>query len=444
MVAALLAVTIGGIGVISTRVAHYEIKKIEISAGEGAGAPLRPAGAPLKSPPGAAALHYYLEHGSWSGVQPTIEAIAKQAHSNAILFDASRRIVAATFHPANVNLSADGTLMFDTLIRGGRIRQAIAGPHDVIRDRNGNIAGYLFIVPLPENNLPTTRSLDRSFFWIFSGAALFGIVMAVLIARWVTVPIERLTGAARRMEHGDLTVRVDPAGGPELSELARGFNSMAAALDRNEELRRRMVTDVAHELRAPLTNIRSELESIQDGLSTPTRERIDSLHQETMHLARLVDDLQDLALAEAGRLEIHPERVSVATLVRRSTAGMQITTDGPEDLMVMADPTRAVQILTNLLTNAVTHGDGARVVWKKQDDEALIQVIDRGAGIPAEELTRIFERFYRVDPSRSRHTGGAGLGLSIVKQLVAAHGGRVWAESVVGEGSTFSFTLPVA
>lgn len=205
-----------------------------------------------------------------------------------------------------------------------------------------------------------------------------------------------------------------------------------------------MVTDVAHELRAPLTNIRSELESIQDGLSAPTRERIDSLHQETMHLARLVDDLQDLALAEAGRLEIHAEKVSVATLVRRAAAGMRIVTDGPEDLMVMADPTRAVQILTNLLTNAITHGDGARVVWKKTDDEALIQVIDQGAGIPAEELTRIFERFYRVDPSRSRRTGGAGLGLAIVKQLLAAQGGRVWAESALGKGSIFSFTLPVA
>jgi len=259
----------------------------------------------------------------------------------------------------------------------------------------------------------------------------------------VTVPIERLTAATRQMEHGDLSARVDPAGGPELSELARGFNSMAAALDRNEELRRRMVTDVAHELRAPLTNIRSELESIQDGLSMPTRERIDSLHQETMHLARLVDDLQDLALAEAGRLEIHPEKVAVATLVRRSTAGMDIATEGPEDLMVMADPTRAVQVLQNLLTNAMAHGDGVRVVWQRQDDEAMIQVIDRGAGIPSEELGRIFERFYRVDPSRSRHTGGAGLGLSIVKQLVSAHGGRVWAESVVGEGSTFSFTLKI-
>src|SRR5205823_15009891 len=134
---------------------------------------------------------------------------------------------------------------------------------------------------------------------------------------------------------------------------ARGCNAMASALDRNEELRRRMVSDVAHELRAPLTNIRCELEALQDGINAPTRERIDSLHQETMHLARLVDDLQELALAEAGRLEIHKEKVAVAALVRRAAAGMQIVADGPEDLTVMADPTRAVQILTNLLTNAM-------------------------------------------------------------------------------------------
>jgi hypothetical protein len=131
-------------------------------------------------------------------VQATVDAIAKQAGANAILFDASRRIVAATFHPLRIDLSGDGTLMFDTLIRGGRVRQAIDRPQAVIRDRDGNVAGYLFIVPRPENNLPTTRSLDRSFFWTFSGAALFGVVMAVLIARWVTVPIERLTAATRQ------------------------------------------------------------------------------------------------------------------------------------------------------------------------------------------------------------------------------------------------------
>jgi two-component system, OmpR family, sensor histidine kinase BaeS len=222
---------------------------------------------------------------------------------------------------------------------------------------------------------------------------------------------------------------------------------MAEAVDRNEELRRRMVSDVAHELRAPLTNIRCELESMQDGLTSPTPERIASLHQETMHLARLVDDLQTLALAEAGRLEMHPERVKIAALVRRVAVDVRITIEGPDDLMVVADPMRVVQILTNLVNNALTHANDARIVWSEcggQPPSAVIRVIDSGAGIAADQLPHIFERFYRIDPSRSRSSGGAGLGLSIVKQLVIAQGGRVWAESTPGKGSTFSFTLPIA
>ncbi|HEV2721030.1 MAG TPA: ATP-binding protein [Thermoanaerobaculia bacterium] len=292
--------------------------------------------------------------------------------------------------------------------------------------------------PLPR------RALDQKLVLIFAGAVLFGVAMAVLIARWVTVPIERMTAATRRMERGDLSVRVAAAGGPELGALAHGFNAMAAAVQRNEELRRRMVTDVAHELRAPLTNIRCELESMQDGLTAATPERIASLHEETMHLARLVDDLQELSLAEAGALEIAPQPVAVAALARRAAATMNVALDGAEDVMVMADPTRAVQILTNLLTNARTVSDDVRVQWRRDGHQARIDVIDRGPGIAADQLPHLFERFYRVDPSRSRRTGGAGLGLSIVKQLVEAQGGRVWAESAPGEGSTFSFTLPLA
>lgn len=294
---------------------------------------------------------------------------------------------------------------------------------------------------------PATRSLDRALFLTFLGAALFGILMAVAIARWTTVPIERLTAATRRMEAGDLAVRVEPAGGAELEELARGFNSMAAAVARTEELRRRMVTDVAHELRAPLTNIRCELESMQDGLTAPTAERIESLHQETMHLATLVDDLQDLALADAGRLVIDQQPANVAALVKRAIGGRNIAIEGDEQIMVLADSRRAIQILTNLLDNAVTHSQqpgSVRVRWERSGDEVIISVQDSGIGISAEELPRVFERFYRVDASRSRETGGAGLGLSIVRQLVAAHGGRVWAESKPGAGSTFSFTLPAS
>jgi signal transduction histidine kinase len=449
MVAALVAVTIGSVAVISTRVAHYEIRKFDVEVRTGV------------RPPIATIVNYYRTHGTWSGVQPVIDGFSHSAGMDVLLFDSRRALIASSntaLRDAHFNLAPDGTLTIDRHTPAGRRREMIRGPQMIVRDARGGTAGSIFILPLQgaHAELAPMRSLDRSFFWIFLCATLFGIVMAIAIARWISVPVERLTAAARRMEAGDLTVRVEPAGGAELAELARGFNAMAAALDRTEEQRKRMVSDVAHELRAPLTNIRCELESMQDGLTALTPERIASLHDETMHLAHLVDDLQDLALADAGRLEIEAQPVAIAALARRAAAGMEmharergvtIHCDGSDDLLVLADPRRAVQILTNLLANAVAHmetpGD-VRVAWERSGDEAIIRVIDSGAGIPADELPRIFERFYRVDDSRSRATGGAGLGLPIVRQLVAAHGGRVWAESELGKGSTFSFTLPVA
>jgi signal transduction histidine kinase len=449
MVAALLAVILGGIAVVSLRVAHYEIRKFQIAASE------------PRSPLSADALReHYRARGNWSGVQPLIDRMARAARSEVLLFDGQRKLVASSplnLAPANVapasagaTLSPDDVLTIERRLPGGRVREILRGPQEVIRGADGRDAGYLFILPRHEpDEQPPTRALDLRFLAIFLAAAIFGIVMAAAIARWTTVPIERLTAATRRMEQGDLAVRVQPSGGVELSELARGFNAMAAALDRNEEVRRRMVSDVAHELRAPLTNIRCELESMQDGLTAPTAERIASLHQETMQLARLVDDLQELALAEAGKLTVAIENVSVDALARRAVAAMQsrssITLDGDDGVVVRADPTRAVQILTNLLANAVAHSNGNITVrWRAEGSEAVIEVIDRGEGIPAADLPRVFDRFYRVDASRSRTTGGAGLGLAIVGQLVAAQGGRVWAASEVGKGSTFSFTLPLA
>lgn len=450
MVAALVAVMIGSVAVISTRVAHYEIRKfdVEVHAGRAPAAP-------------AAIGDYYRAHGSWAGVGPIVDRVARSAGLDILLFDQQRQLAAtssAVLRNAHFDLSPDGTLTIERLTAAGRTHQLIRGPQMTVRDERGNLAGSIFMLPLQSNTpeLPPTRSLDRSFFWLFLGATLFGVLMAIAIARWISVPVERLTAAARRMESGDLAVRVEPAGGEELTELARGFNAMAAALDRNEEQRRRMVSDVAHELRAPLTNIRCELESMQDGLTTPTPERIASLHDETMHLAHLVDDLQDLALAEAGRLEIDAQPVAAAALARRAAAGMEtrardrgviIRCDGGDDVVVIADARRAVQILTNLLANAVAHMEKpgeVRIAWERSGSEAIIRVIDSGVGIPADELPHIFERFYRVDVSRSRSTGGAGLGLPIVRQLVAAHGGRVWAESEVGVGSVFSFTLPLS
>ncbi|MEA2166375.1 MAG: two-component system, OmpR family, sensor histidine kinase BaeS [Thermoanaerobaculia bacterium] len=447
MVAALVAVIVGSVAVMSTRVAHYEIRKFDVQFHT---APRTP----------GAVAGYYRAHGSWNGVQSAIDQMAKSGGMDVLLFGNDRHLIAASsteLRNAHLDFTPNGILTIERIMPGGRTRELIRGPQLIVRDANGGVAGSLFVLPrrggAPE--LSQTRALDRSFFWIFLGAMLFGIAMAVAIARAISRPVETLTAAAQRMESGDLTVRVDPTGGAELEELAHAFNAMATSLDHNEELRRRMVSDVAHELRAPLTNIRCELESMQDGLTAPTAERIASLHDEAMHLADLVDDLQDLALAEAGRLDIDPQPVAVAALARRAAAGIEprarergvnIDFSGDDDVIVLADARRIIQVLTNLLVNAVAHIAGAgevRIAWERSGPDALIRVADNGSGIPPADLPHIFERFYRADPSRSRRTGGAGLGLSIVRQLVAAHGGRVWAESELGKGSTFSFTLPI-
>ena len=305
--------------------------------------------------------------------------------------------------------------------------------------REGNTPPRIVVFRTKNDEL-STRTLDRSFFYIFGGAGVFGVLVALVVARWISVPVERLTAAARKMEGGDLTVRVEPSGGAELEELASSFNAMAAAVDRNEEVRRRMVTDVAHELRAPLTNLRCELESIQDGLTEATTERIASLHDEVMHLSALVEDLQDLSLADAGKLEIDAQRVNLGAVLRRVRGA---AFEGNDDVTAVADARRVIQIVTNLVSNAIAaHATEVRIAWEVVDAEVVVRVIDNGIGIAADQLPHIFDRFYRVDPSRSRATGGAGLGLSIVKQLVLAHGGRVWAESTPGVGTTVAFTLP--
>jgi signal transduction histidine kinase len=258
------------------------------------------------------------------------------------------------------------------------------------------------------------------------------------------------------MGTGDLTHRVAVSGRDEVGELARTFNHMAESLERQERQRRQLITDVAHDLRTPLTNIRGQLEALQDGLLEPKQEVLASLHEEVMFLSRLVVDLQDLSLAEAGKLRLEPQpfRASeeiaqvVGTLLPQASAGgPAVHTELPELPPVLADPARFRQIVHNLLSNAWTHTPphgSIRVQARDAGSEVEIQVRDTGSGIAPEHLPHVFERFYRGDSSRARRTGGAGLGLAIVKHLVSVQGGRVWAESRSGEGASFYFTVPKA
>jgi len=273
----------------------------------------------------------------------------------------------------------------------------------------------------------------------------------------MTSPIGVLAKAARRLGYGDLSQRVRLQGEGEVTALAQAFNSMAADLEYAERLRRNMVADVAHELRTPLSNIRGYLEAIDDGMIKPDAAVIRSLNEEAALLSRLVNELQELSLAEAGELKLVYQTENITDLVKQAVAPWQpqltageicLLLELPDNLpLVNIDWQRVNQVLHNILENAVAHtpkGGTINVAARVRGKWVEVSVSDTGEGIPAEDLPHIFERFYRVDKSRARATGGSGLGLTIAKRLIEAHGGTISVQSKVGEGSRFSFTLPVA
>jgi len=287
-------------------------------------------------------------------------------------------------------------------------------------------------------------------------AGLAAVAFTLATSNRILKPVERLTDAARRMERGDLSVQVDIESEDEIGQLAHAFNSMAGSLAQQETLRRNLVSDVAHELRTPLTNLRGYLEASRDGLIAPDAALVNNLYEETMLLQRLVLDLQDLAQVDAGQLTLLKiptdlggliEQAATMFQVQAQEKGVTVVADAPEDLPpVNVDPERIAQVLRNLVSNAIAHtpaGGAVTLAVHADDREVTVTVSDTGVGIAPEHLAHVFDRFYRVDPSRTRQTGGAGLGLAIVRQLVLAHGGSVSVESTPGEGSVFAFTLPV-
>jgi signal transduction histidine kinase len=289
-----------------------------------------------------------------------------------------------------------------------------------------------------------------------SAAGGVALLLTVVLSRRIVNPVTALTVAAGGMARGQLDQRVHIASRDEIGELGRAFNHMADSLNMSEQLRRQMVTDIAHELRTPLTNIRGYLEAVRDGVLPARPEVVDSLYEESMLLSRLVDDLQALALAEAGQLKLRLQVCEAATIIERNVAGLGPQTAGEPAVVidlpatlppVQADPERVGQVLRNLLRNARQHTPPEGTVTiaaRALAGWVEISVRDTGSGIAPEHLPYVFERFYRADPARARSTGGAGLGLAIVKQLVEAHGGRVEVDSAPGAGTTFRFTLPQA
>ena len=268
-------------------------------------------------------------------------------------------------------------------------------------------------------------------------------------------PVGTIAAAARRMGDGDLGVRVDTEAPAELGDLAGAFNEMASGLAGEDERRRRLTSDIAHELRNPLANVSGYLDAVADGVMAADDELLGILRDETDHLGHLVEDLQTLTLADAGDLYFSEESVDVAELLRSvqsvhsgraEQAGVELSVVGATEAVVTADLARLRQVVGNLVENAIRYSDAGTTVELAglvDGTEAVIEVRDEGIGIDPEQQRRIFERFHRVDASRTRATGGVGLGLSIAQRFAEAMGGSITVVSELGRGSTFSVRLPL-
>ena len=320
------------------------------------------------------------------------------------------------------------------------------------------LLGILRFILAPFIDFQGSPPLERPDF-IFPFGVL-GFILLVFAVGWgarglrrISRPLDELVDASSKVADGDYSVRVEERGPPEVYSLLRGFNSMAERLQINDQQRRNMLADISHELRTPITVIQGNVEGILDGLYPADEARLKSIIEETQILSRLVDDLRTLALAESGALHLKREPTDLAELIRDTVSNFEtqatekdiqvrMSLDGAAEIDI--DPQRVREVLTNLLLNALryTPRDGEIHIRSTEAGESVdrnvtISIEDNGPGIEPHVLPHVFERFYK-----SSDSGGMGLGLSIAKYLVEAHGGNIWAESELGKGTTISFTLP--
>jgi signal transduction histidine kinase len=352
----------------------------------------------------------------------------------------------------------DGTLAVEgtapSSARASRWRLHVREGGALVRNRTGEPMARVYVLEDPDVRLRRqaefTTSISGGIIAAVLLAGALSMAVAAALATRIVRPVEELTSLTLRFGAGDLTARSREGGRDEIGHLARSFNEMADRLVEAERIRRSMLTDIAHELRTPLTNVRCQLEAVQDGLLPPAAETIGSLTDEVLSLMRVIDDLQDLALAEAGRLRLQIEPCDVAlelqSLGRASERpeGPSIDVQAGSPLVARVDPKRFRQIVRNLIANAVAALPPAghvTVSAAAAGENIRIQVLDDGPGVPPEHLPLVFDRYYRVMDRESR-SGGTGLGLAIVKRLVELHGGTVTAAARPEGGMVFSLTLP--
>lgn len=416
---------------------------------------------------------YYDQGKGWSGVQEILLASLRTNSDRLVLADSSGKIIGDTANqsigkpssslgssdgnPIQVAGQTVGTLYLDLSGMMGSGRGYMGG--------RGMMSGSSSQTATPTASIQpaegTFLSRINNYIWIAGIiAVVVALLLGILLTRQITRPLRSLTSGAAHISKGDLSYRVKVHANDEIGNLAKSFNEMAIKLDNSEQSRRRLVSDVAHELRTPLTIIQGTVDGIADGVFQLDKEHLDSIREQTVLLTHLVNDLRDLSLAESGQLKLERLFTDLVDLVRKKLTQFEVSARQKNVRLILKtqsaiasiniDAKRLEQVMGNLLSNAIRHtpeGGQITVSMKTRENNfgkrsLIISVTDTGEGIPAENLLHIFERFYRVETSRSRSEGGVGLGLAIVKQMVLAHGGQVWVESQTGQGSTFYFSLP--
>ncbi|MGD2179360.1 MAG: ATP-binding protein, partial [Anaerolineae bacterium] len=326
-------------------------------------------------------------------------------------------------------------------------------------EADGQVVGFALLTgEAPELSPQEERYLartNRSSLYSALAATLVALILGVFLARTLTRPVRELTVATQALAQGELEQQIPVRSRDELGELAASFNQMSADLARANELRRQMTADIAHDLRTPLTVMAGYLEALRDGVLQPSPERFETMHQEALHLRRLVEDLRTLSLADAGELTLNREPVPPGLVLEQAAAayqhqaelqGVELIVDAAPSLPhISVDPDRMAQVLGNLVSNALRHtpaGGRISLVAGREPNQVMLAVQDTGAGISPDELPHVFDRFYRGSEAREGDGGESGLGLAIARSIVEVSGGTISVESTLGQGTTFTIALP--
>jgi two-component system sensor histidine kinase BaeS len=398
----------------------------------------------------------YKQHGSWDFLQNNEKLIIQLLHSfdqnninNPLLPPRGWRTKIWIVDNQAHRIAGSDSPIPDDLLDSGRNMTV-----------NGQIIGKIISTPTERMTRDTDINFDRQqrqTSWIIMAfTTLLAAAVTWLLSRSMLAPVKRLVNATHQLAAGDFSSRVPASSKDELGKLAEDFNQLATTLEKNEQMRRAFMADISHELRTPLAVLRGELEAMEDGVHPLSLSSLSSLQSEVTILTKLVDDLYQLSLSDAGALAYRKEEVDAVHLLQLAIAGFRerfaaknitLVDNLPTHAELFADPQRLLQLFNNLLENSLRYTDSEgrlEIIAKPNDSWLTLYFQDSAPGISAEHLPHIFERFYRTEGSRNRASGGSGLGLAICQNIVEAHGGKISVAPAQIGGVCFTLQLPLA